>query len=151
MYTCDICSKGFAYRSGLRRHANKHKSITFPCDTCGKKFTRQYNLIAHRETKHQQIIDNSELTAHDMNSTYNRKYIYRPLDCYDNETLNMDNDEQLETDCESSEYMLERESGDDPKKLVNDLRYYIEECRLTKEHHLCSGIINKLHDMGIIQ
>jgi hypothetical protein len=62
----------------------------------------------------------------------------------------MDNDDE-QTDCESSEDMLERESGVDPNELVNDLRYYIEECGLTKEHRVCNDIINKLHDMGIIQ
>ncbi|XP_023312522.1 zinc finger protein 429-like [Anoplophora glabripennis] len=133
MYTCNICSKGFAYKSRLSRHANKHKSAaSFPCDTCGKKFTRQDNLISHRKNRH----NNSELTADDdtnSNDENNRKYIYRPLQS--------PNDDDEQSDCDE----------DDPDKLVNELRYYIEECRLTKEHWLCSGIINKLHNMGIIQ
>jgi hypothetical protein len=100
------------------------------------------------KNKHQQSTDNRKLTAHNMNS--NRKYIYRPFNDNNNQLSHMDNDDE-QTDCESSEDMLERESGVDPNELVNDLRYYIEECGLTKEHRVCGDIINKLHDMGIIQ
>jgi Zinc finger, C2H2 type. len=156
MFTCKICSAAFTCRSNLSRHTNKHKDKKFECNLCNDSFTRSDSLNAHIKTVHKDkhltspYGESSEKTAKDKDNTCNRN-MCRPQN-NNIQSSDMDSDdEQLETDCESSDDMLERESGNDPSELVNDLRYYFEECRLTKEHRLCRCIINKLHDMGIIQ
>ncbi|XP_023311930.1 PR domain zinc finger protein 15-like [Anoplophora glabripennis] len=125
MFTCKICSAAFTCRNSLSHHTNKHKDRKFECNLCNDSFTRNDSLNAHIKTVHKDkhltspYGESSEKTAKDEENTCNGKYMYRHHN-NNSQSSNMDNDdEQFETDCESSDDMLERESGDDPGELVN--------------------------------
>lgn len=47
-HVCDFCDKVYRYQKTLNRHILTHFS-SFKCKTCGKSFTRKYNLKKHEE------------------------------------------------------------------------------------------------------
>lgn len=48
-FVCKQCSKTFARRSDLKKHAFVHSGIrSFVCDICSKSFTRNTNLTKHK-------------------------------------------------------------------------------------------------------
>jgi len=50
-HKCPCCSKGFRYPKDVRRHMEIHEETTVTtCDLCGRRFTRQDNLLRHRST-----------------------------------------------------------------------------------------------------
>ena len=52
-YTCDHCSKSFAWRPNLLRHKTVHGEFRrFPCENCDKVFTDPSNLQRHIRTNH---------------------------------------------------------------------------------------------------
>ena len=52
-YTCDHCSKSFAWRPNLLRHKTVHGEFRrFPCENCEKVFTDPSNLQRHIRTNH---------------------------------------------------------------------------------------------------
>jgi uncharacterized Zn-finger protein len=52
-YSCDHCSKAFAWRPNLLRHKMVHGEFRrFPCENCEKVFTDPSNLQRHIRTNH---------------------------------------------------------------------------------------------------
>ena len=51
---CSTCRNTFYNEANLKRHLRLHEEnpLDFPCDICGKKFTRKDNLFRHRERLH---------------------------------------------------------------------------------------------------
>ena len=51
---CSTCKKTFYNKANLKRHLRLHTEYPpdFPCDICGKKYTRKDNLFRHRERVH---------------------------------------------------------------------------------------------------
>ncbi|WP_420888370.1 C2H2-type zinc finger protein [Cardinium endosymbiont of Sogatella furcifera] len=52
-YKCDICGKGFGYKTSLDAHHNKHtRLIQYKCDICGKTLKNQSGLKRHKKRNH---------------------------------------------------------------------------------------------------
>ena len=54
-YECDICKKGFAYKSNLKRHCKTCSgptNDTITCEICGRSFSSRGNLKEHQMGKH---------------------------------------------------------------------------------------------------
>ena len=51
---CSTCRNTFYNEANLKRHLRLHaeNTLDFPCNICGKKFTRKDNLFRHRERLH---------------------------------------------------------------------------------------------------
>ncbi|KAJ8941846.1 hypothetical protein NQ318_005129 [Aromia moschata] len=135
MFTCKICTAAFTCRSSLSRHVNTHKENNIVCVLCDGAFTRRDSLNAHIKTIHKGHL------------TDNRDAFTRASNDYYDETSKQPADKE---DVLEREVCLYEDDYEDPNTLVDDLRYYIVERRLSIEHHVCRDIIKKLQNMGII-
>ena len=63
MFSCDLCNRSYQTKASLRRHRlvkkGKCKPIRapgrdYPCESCGKIFSRRYNLERHSEVAHRE-------------------------------------------------------------------------------------------------
>ncbi|KAJ8941198.1 hypothetical protein NQ318_002813 [Aromia moschata] len=135
MFTCKICTAAFTCRSSLSRHVNAHKEKNIVCVLCDGAFTRRDSLNAHIKTIHKGHL------------TDNRDAFTRASNDYYDETSKQPADKE---DVLEREMCLYEDDYEDPNTLVDDLRYYIVERRLSIEHHVCRDIIKKLQNMGII-
>ena len=52
-WRCKVCEKEYRHEVSLTRHLKEHDGIEpIPCDLCGKKCKRKYNLYAHKRKVH---------------------------------------------------------------------------------------------------
>ena len=51
-YTCEICSKFFCRKEGLKQHEIVHKENQFQCNYCHKRLSTKLILKNHQRTKH---------------------------------------------------------------------------------------------------
>ena len=52
---CDLCGKGFSYRSLIDHKKVVHEGILYNCNQCGLNLTTKGNLKAHKKKKHNTI------------------------------------------------------------------------------------------------
>lgn len=132
MYTCNICSEIFSWPSGLSRHSNIHKNLSFQCDLCNKIFTRKDNLNSHVQRLH---------TADELYIPFNSQKVASKSKWQSFEKVNCCQiSERLE-----NEEVLKWNSNTNPNDIVELIRICI---RLGIEYHV---YINTLRDMGIIE
>lgn len=49
-FECEVCGRGFQYRSRYFQHKNYHKGLKYECGTCQKQFNSKDNLELHHKT-----------------------------------------------------------------------------------------------------
>ncbi|XP_028168169.1 zinc finger protein 626-like [Ostrinia furnacalis] len=52
---CDICGAGFASDSRLRAHVASHEKGSYPCEECGKHFSKMVSKQLHIEMVHLKV------------------------------------------------------------------------------------------------
>ena len=56
VFTCELCSSTFTYKSSLQKHTNSmHKKIRYPCEKCEKSYTSKQNLASHVQIIHETV------------------------------------------------------------------------------------------------
>lgn len=51
-FKCTFCHKQFILKQHLKNHMSVHLGYQFPCEICGKKFSRRDSVKYHRYLKH---------------------------------------------------------------------------------------------------